>query len=317
MIEQQNSTWEREALSKLLFDTLKEQRHRRRWGIFFKSIFLLFLLAFLWIIWPEDNFPTPSKNKKHVALIDVNGVIDDSMPANADNVIEGLQNAFKDKDTQAVILRINSPGGSPVQADNIYNEVQYLRHEYPSIKIHAVCSDLCTSAAYYIASSTNDIYANPSSLVGSIGVLMDGFGFVDTLKKVGAERRLMTSGDHKGFLDPFSPLKPDEVQDAQVLLNDVHQQFINKVEQGRGNRLVKNNPQLFSGLVWSGGQALPLGLIDGFGDAQSVARDLIKNEDIQDYTVKPNYLDQLADRLGASFSHTIAAQLGLGQSVIR
>ena len=247
-----NPQWERKTLEKLLFSALKEQRRKRRWGIFFKFLFFIAILCFLIVLWPTTaNLPTASKAKAHIGLIDIRGIIDASTSADADNVIEGLQNAFEDKNTRSVILRINSPGGSPVQAAQIYNQIRYLRHKYPAIKLYAVCDDLCASAAYYIASASDDIYANPASLVGSIGVLMDGFGFVDTLKKVGVTRRLLTAGEHKGFLDPFSPEKADEKLIAERMLANVHQQFIDAVKQGRGNRL-KDNPELFSGLAWTG-----------------------------------------------------------------
>jgi len=305
-----NPTWERTALEKLLFNTLKEQRRKRRWGVFFKLLFFIYLTIVLWLIWPSEVSVPTGKDKGHTALIDMSGEIMDNAAASADNVATGLQAAFKDKSTKAIILRINSPGGSPVQASDIYDEIRYQRARHPKIKIYTVCTDLCTSAAYYVASATDQIYANPSSLVGSIGVLMDGFGFVGTLEKLGIQRRLMTSGDHKGFLDPFSPIKPEEQQYAQKLLDDVHQQFARNVQQGRGKRL-KNTPDIFSGLVWTGNQALPLGLIDGFGNAETVARDIIKNDNVIDYTYKPGVFQQLADRVGASFAHTISEQLGL------
>jgi protease-4 len=306
-----NPEWERKTLEKLLFNTLKEQKAKRRWGIFFKLLFFVVLIGFLIILWPNSaKLPNTSKVKSHISLVDIHGIIDDSAPANADNVIEGLQSAFEDKNTQAVILRVNSPGGSPVQASQIYREIRHLRTKHPAIKLYAVCGDLCTSAAYYIASASTSIYANPASLVGSIGVLMDGFGFVDTMKKVGVERRLLTAGDHKGFLDPFSPEKPDEKQIALQMIENVHQQFINAVKQGRGKRL-REGPELFSGLAWTGEEALSLGLIDGFGDLTSLARDLIKNKNVVDYTVKPGLFQQLSDRLGASFAEHVSANLGI------
>ena len=303
--------WQRKTLKKLLFETLKEQRRKRRWNIFFKFLLFIILFGLLFSLWPTTtNLPTASKTKAHISLVDIKGVIADDATASADNVIEGLQNAFEDKHTSAVILRINSPGGSPVQAAQIYNEIRYLRHLHPKLRLYTVCDDLCASAAYYIASASNDIYANPSSLVGSIGVLMDGFGFVDIMKKVGVERRLLTAGDHKGFLDPFSPEKIDEKLIAERMLANVHQQFINAVKQGRGNRL-KNDPALFSGLAWTGEEALNLGLIDGFGDLNTLSQDLIKNKNIVDYTVKPGLLQQLSDRMGAAFAQQISASLGL------
>jgi protease-4 len=303
--------WQRKTLEKLLFDTFKEQRRKRRWNIFFKFLLFIIILCLLFALWPTtSNLPTSSKAKPHIGLVDIRGVIDNNSIGSADNVIEGLQNAFKDKNTRTVILRINSPGGSPVQAAQIYNEIHYLRHQYPKTKLVTVCDDLCASAAYYIASASDNIYANPSSLVGSIGVLMDGFGFVDTLKKVGVERRLLTAGNHKGFLDPFSPEKTDEKLIAERMLANVHQQFINAVKQGRGNRL-KNNPELFSGLAWTGEEALSLGLIDGFGSLNSLSRELIKNQNIVDYTVKPGLLQQLSDRIGAAFAQQISTNLGI------
>ncbi|MES2998591.1 MAG: S49 family peptidase [Pseudomonadota bacterium] len=313
MIEELSSDpqWERKTLEKLLFNTLKEQKAKRRWSIFFKLLFFAILVSFLIILWPNSaKLPNTSKAKSHIGLVDIRGIIADSAPADADNIIEGLQNAFEDKNTQAVILRINSPGGSPVQASQVYQEIRYLRVKHPTIKLYTVCDDLCASAAYYIASASDDIYASPASLVGSIGVLMDGFGFVDTMKKVGVERRLLTAGDHKGFLDPFSPEKPDEKQIALRMTEDIHQQFINAVKQGRGERL-KENSELFSGLAWTGEKALPLGLIDGFGDLTSLSRDLIKNNNIVDYTVKPGLFQQLTDRLGASFAEHISESLGI------
>lgn len=306
-----NPQWEHKTLEKLLFNTLKEQRAKRRWNIFFKLLFFTILIGFLVALWLSPaTLPNANKAKPHIGLIDVRGIISDSAPANADNVIESLKNAFDDKNTQAIVLRINSPGGSPVQASQIYQEIRYLRTQHPTIKLYAVCGDLCASAAYYIASASENIYADPSSLVGSIGVRMDSFGFVDTMKKLGVERRLITAGDHKGFLDPFSPEKPDEKQIAEHMIQGVHQQFINAVKQGRGNRL-KENPELFSGLAWNGEEALSLGLIDGFGDLSSVSRDLIKNKNIVDYTVKPGLLEQLSDRMGASFAAKISTNLGI------
>ena len=310
--------WERKTLEKLVFAAVKEQRRGRRWGTFFKLLFFTYLFIMLWIIWPEEtsSLHQPIKNKEHVALIDIRREIGEGTAANADDIITGLQEAFKDKNTEAVVLRINSPGGSPVQAGLVYDEIRYLRNRYKKTKIYTVCTDLCASAAYYVAAATDAIYANPSSLVGSIGVLMDGFGFVDSMQKLGVQRRLITSGAHKGFLDPFSPVKPDEEKYAQGLLDNVYQQFVNRVKVGRGDRL-KETPDTFSGLVWTGNKALSLGLIDGYGSIYSVAREVIKNKNIVDYTVKPSILQQLAERIGASFSHTIASEIGLTRTRLR
>lgn len=308
----QNVQWEQKTIEKILLENLREQRLRRRWGILFKLLMLLLIFFALILFWPSDS-ASSGLGKPHVGVVDIKGEIAESDPASSDNVMTGLQRAFKDKDTVAVILRINSPGGSPVQASNIYNEMIYQRKKYPKIKLYVVCSDLCASAAYYIASAGDSIYANPSSLVGSIGVILDSFGFVDGMHKLGVERRMFTAGDHKGFLDPFSPLKPDEQQEALSLLKNVHEKFIHDVQQGRGNRL-KNNPEIFSGMVWTGSQALPLGLIDGFGNAQSVARDVIKNTTLVDYTVKPSFLETVTNRLGAVFAGEVATDLGLKKS---
>ena len=298
-------------LEKVLSAVLKEQKTQRCWNNFFRLLFFSIFICFLVILWPRStNLPNATKAKAHIGLIDIRGIIDDSSPAAADNTIEGLENAFADKNTQAVVLRINSPGGSPVQASQIYQEIVYLQKQHPHIKIYAACGDLCASAAYYIAAASNYIYANPSSLVGSIGVIMDGFGFVDSLKKLGIQRRLLTAGEHKGFLDPFSPENQDEKASALRMLQQVHQQFIRAVQTGRGTRL-KQTPELFSGLAWTGEQALQLGLIDGYGDLMTLTRDVLKNKNIIDYTVKPGILQQLSDRLGAAFAQQISTNLGI------
>lgn len=303
-----NENPEKELLERLAFASLKEQRRSRRWGIFFKSAFLLYLIVIVWIMLPPDTFELSSRANRHTALIDIHGVIEAGGAADSDSIATSLNEAFKDSNTDGIILRIDSPGGSPVQAAYIYDEIRRLQKKYPKIKVYAVCSDLCTSAAYYIASATNQIYANPSSLVGSIGALMDGFGFVDAMHKVGVQRRLFVSGAHKGMFDPFSPLTDQDKAIAQKMLNIVHQQFINKVKEGRGNRL-KDDPDLFSGLAWTGEQALPLGLIDGFGSAGYVAREIIKNDNIVDYSIKPSYMEILASKVGATFAKSIKSEL--------
>lgn len=312
------STNSDELLRDLLFATLKEQRARRRWGIFFKSLFFIFLFSMVYFFWSqnEDTFSTPGKSSAHTALVDVSGDIDADSQANADDIVTGLDEAFKDADTKGVILRIDSPGGSPVQASYVYNEIMRQRALHPDIKVYAVCTDMCTSAAYYMASATDQIYANPESLVGSIGALIDGFGFVDSMQKLGVERRLFVSGAHKGFLDPFSPLNPDDAKFAQTMLDQVHQQFISDVMKGRGDRL-KVNQDTFSGLAWTGQQALPLGVIDGFGSAGQVARNVIKADDIVDYTVKPNFFDQFAQQIGASFATRVGTMFGFGNHGVR
>ena len=242
---------------------------------------------------------------KHTALVELDGVIAAGEKADADHLVESLRDAFEDKATKGVILRINSPGGSPVQAGMVYREIRRLREKHKDIPLYAVVTDLCASGGYFIAAAADKIYADKASLVGSIGVLMNGFGFVDTLEKLGVERRLLTAGDHKGFLDPFSPLREDEVSYTKGLLNELHEQFISAVREGRGKRL-KNDPDLFSGLIWSGEKAVAMGLVDEIGSAGQVARDVIGAEDIVKFTKKTDLLERLADRLGAAAARSFA-----------
>src|SRR5499426_1993633 len=253
--------WERSVLEKLALEGIKEQRRARRWGIFFKLLgfaYLTFLLAVLFDWHRADALG----GTKHSSLVDVTGVIDAKGGASADNVTSALQSAFKDKNTQGVILRINSPGGSPVQAGIIYDEIRRLRGLHPDIPMYAVVEDICASGGYYIASAADKIYVDKASLIGSIGVILDQFGFVDTMGKLGVERRVFTSEENKAFLDPFSPLDPHQVEHAKGLLRDIHQQFIDVVRKGRGTRL-KDSPDLFSGLIWTGSKSIELGLTDG------------------------------------------------------
>jgi protease IV len=304
---------EKQAIENLLFETLREQRRKRRWGIFFKLLILIYLVAFLSFLFfgPSSSQIQGDKSKPHIAVIDINGVIDEKTLSNADGVIKSLNQAFKARQVKAVVLRINSPGGSPVQASTIYDEILRSRAKNKNIKVYAVCGDICASAAYYIASATDQIYANPLSLVGSIGVIMEGFGFDGTMHKVGIDRRLFVSGDRKGFLDPFSPVKKEDVVYVQKMLNIVHQQFIRDVQKARGSRL-KQDPLLFSGLIWTGLQALPMGLIDGFGSLGSVSREVIKNDNVVDYTYYPGYLDTLANRFMTMFHHELSSREQVG-----
>jgi len=300
--------WERSVLEKLALEGIKEQRRARRWGIFFKLLgfaYLTFLLAVLFDWHRADALG----GTKHSSLVDVTGVIDAKGGASADNVTNALQSAFKDKNTQGVILRVNSPGGSPVQAGIIYDEIQRLRGLYPDIPMYAVVEDICASGGYYIASAADKIYVDKASLIGSIGVLMDGFGFVDTMQKLGVERRVFTSGENKAFLDPFSPLQPRQVAQAKELLGEIHQQFIEVVRKGRGKRLQESS-ELFSGLVWTGAKSVELGLTDALGSVDYVAREVIKAEQIVDYTQKENIAERFAKRFGAGVAQT----LGLGAS---
>ena len=313
-MEPQNSNkilpnWQQQTLEKLLFASLKEQRTRRRWSLFFKlSLLIIICLVFIQSYSDNSSYLLAARSE-HTALIDVRGGIFDQERASADHIISGLRQAFNSKNVKGIILRINSPGGSPVQASYVFNEIRRLKAQH-DIKVIAVCSDMCVSGAYYIAAACDEIYANPSSLLGSIGVTMSGFGFVDALHKLGIERRLLTAGQHKNLLDSFVPLRADEVQHMKQTLAEVHQHFISDVRLGRGKRLHVAK-DIFSGLVWSGEAALKLGLIDGYGRAASVARDVLKHEDMVDYTDKPDYFEHIGKHIShyfvQSFDHMALA----------
>jgi protease-4 len=293
------NNWERSVLEKLAMSAIQEQRRARQWSIFFKVLGYgyLFILLFLFL-GMFDGKKDGLSGRKHTALVDLGGVISAESNANADNLIGSLQDAFDDKNTAGVILRINSPGGSPVQAGLVNDEIRRLRAKYPDIPLYVVVEDMCASGGYYIAAAADKIYVNKASIVGSIGVLMDGFGFTGTMQKLGVERRLMTAGENKGFMDPFSPRNPKHEAFTKGLLADIHQQFIDVVRQGRGKRL-KETPEMFSGLFWTGDKAIKMGLADEIGSVDSVARDVIKAEDIIDFTAKENIADRLAKKLGA------------------
>ena len=299
-------------LEKTLLAGVQEQRRARRWGIFFKLLTFVYLFGLLALFSPLPGLDkAASRSASHTALVEVRGMIADQEPASADNVISGLRDAFKDDSTKAVILRINSPGGSPVQSGYIYDEIRRLRAEHPATRLYAVISDLGASGAYYIASAADEIYADKASLVGSIGVTAAGYGFVGTMEKLGVERRTYTAGEHKAFLDPFQPQKPEETAFWQQVLETTHRQFIASVKQGRGERLKdKENPELFSGLIWSGEQAKALGLVDGLGSASHVARDVIGEKNIVDFTVQESPLDRFSKRLGASVAERMAMWMG-------
>lgn len=288
--------WERQILEKLAFAAIEEQKARRRWGLVFKLLGFAYLVVVLFAVvdWGGES----SHEGRHTAMIAISGVIDSKGESSAEKIVGALQNAFEDKHSVGVLLRINSPGGSPVQAGIINDEIRRLRSKYPDKPVHAVVEDLCASGGYYIAVAADQIYVNKASVIGSIGVLMDGFGFTGTMDKLGVERRLLTAGENKGFLDPFSPQDQKQRAHAQVLLNDIHQQFIEVVKKGRGGRL-KETPDMFSGLMWTGSQSVRLGLADGLGTVDSVAREVIKAEKVLDYSVKDNIAERFAKRLGA------------------
>jgi protease-4 len=296
---------EREVLEKLALAAVIEQRRSRRWGIFFKLLTFAYLTLLLMIAMEWRVGGESLAGGRHTALVDIVGVIEAKGDASADRVILALQGAFKDKNTQGVVLRINSPGGSPVQAGIIYDEIRRLRRLYPSIPMHVVIEDICASGGYYIASAADRIYVDKASIIGSIGVIMDGWGFTGTMQKLGVERRVLTAGENKAFMDPFSPIDEKQKQHAQSLLNDIHQQFINVVREGRGKRL-KEAPEIFSGLLWTGARSVELGLSDGFGSLEWVARELIKAEQIVDYTQKQNIAERFAKRFGATMAESLA-----------
>ncbi len=289
--------WEREAIEKLLLADVRERRAARRWRIFRSLIWMLLFGALLWFLFAGSQL-TGATAVRHTAVVSIKGEIADTGEASAEYVLPALRSALEDSGSEALVLLINSPGGSPVQAGLINDEIRRLRalHKKP---IYAVVEETCASAAYYIASAADKIYVNKASIVGSIGVLMDGFGFTGTMEKLGVERRLLTAGANKGFLDPFSPQSEEQKKYAQVMLDQIHQQFIAVVKQGRGDRL-KPNDETFSGLFWTGEQAIQLGLADELGSIDSVARDVVKAEKLVDYTNKENIAERFAKRFGAA-----------------
>ena len=308
-----DNNWERQALEKVALAAVQEQRKSRQWGIFFKSLtFLyLFILLFAFMGWMGQSEKVLGK---HTALIDMQGVIS-SGEVSADMVVMGLQSAFEDKRTQGVILRINSPGGSPVQAGQIHDEIKRLRAKHPSTPLYVVVDDICASGGYYVASAADKIFVDKASIVGSIGVLMDGFGFTRAMDKLGVERRLLTAGENKGFLDPFSPADPEQEAYARTMLGEIHQQFIDVVRKGRGERL-KETPDMYSGLVWSGARSIELGLADAYGSTDYVAREIIKAENIIDYTPRDDLASRLADKLGIGMAKALKPLIS-GETTLR
>ena len=298
-----SENWERAVLEKVALAAVQEQRRARYWGIFFKLLLFVYLFALLIIAmgWWGKKDTGPGK---HTALVEVRGVIGPEGSASADNVMTGLQDAFKDKRTQGVIVRINSPGGSPVQAGHINDEIRRLREKHPKIPVYAVVEDICASGGYYVAVAADQIFVDKSSIIGSIGVLMDGFGFTGAMEKLGIERRLLAAGENKGFLDPFSPIEESQQAHARNMLGEIHEQFISVVRQGRGNRL-KETPEMFSGLLWIGTKSIELGLADALGSVEYVAREVVKAEDIVDFTPRENIAERVVRRFGAAMAETL------------
>ena len=300
---------ERDVLERLVLDSLAEQRRSRRWSLALRTAWFAFVVI-LTVVLMDPQWFRSDPGGPHSALVDISGVIGDGGEANADRIVAGLQAAFEDADTAGVIVRINSPGGTPVQAGYINDEIVRLRALYPDTPLYAVIADIAASGGYYVAAAADAIYASRSSLVGSIGVLMDGFGFVGAMDKLGVERRLVAAGDHKGFMDPFSPARDEELAHFQSLLDEVHAEFIHVVKRGRGDRLA-DEADIFSGLIWTGARGRKLGLVDEFGSSSYVAREVIGAEDIVDFTSRPSHLDTLADRIGAGVARTLGAALNL------
>jgi len=312
-LETKSKEWR--LIERLIMSLQGEQRKARRWGIFFKLLTFGYLFVLLGIFLIGDGISSDaSEEGPHTAIVQIKGPIADGEEASADAIIHALRSAFEAKEAKAVVIRINSPGGSPVQSGYVYDEIKRLRSLHPDKKAYAVIMDIGASGAYYIAAAADEIYADKASLVGSIGVVSSGFGFVDLMEKVGVERRALTAGDNKALLDPFSPLKDEDRQFWQSVLDTTHQQFIDQVKKGRGDRL-KDNPKLYTGLVWTGEQAVELGLVDGLASSSFVARELVGAPDLVDYTPKGSPFEQLVDQLGVSFAKGLATQLGLNSPV--
>ena len=296
--ENANQNWERQALEHLLLENLKETRKARRWKAVFR---ILTLLVFVGVILAVFDFHLPGRGmstEKHTALVTLEGEISSSSMANALDINSSLTAAFENENSAGVVLRINSPGGSPVQAGMMNDEIHRLRKLYPSKPFYVVVEDICASGGYYVAVAGDQILVDKASLVGSIGVIMEGFGFTGLMDKLGVTRRMITAGSNKGMMDPFSKENPQQVEMIKTMIEEIHQQFIAVVKAGRGDRL-KETPEMFSGRVWNGEQAIKIGLVDGYGTVETVARDTFKAPDILDYTMKENFAERVAKRFGA------------------
>ena len=301
----QEHLWERRVITKLAQASLKEQKRARRWSIFFK--FLVFAyITFIFFMFSEPDISTATITH-HSALVELQGIIADGESASADNIVTALRDAFEDEQTQGVILRINSPGGTPVQAGYIYDEIVRLREKYPETPLYAVVSDMAASGGYYVASAADEIYVSNSSIVGSIGVRMDSFGVVDAMEKLGIESRTISAGEHKTLLDPFAPVDEKAKLHLQTMVDGIHQQFIDAVRKGRGERLQEFD-DLFSGLIWTGKEALEFGLVDKIGSASYVAREVIGAEEIVEYSVEEDVLAKWIGRFGASVGKTLSQE---------
>jgi len=286
------------VMAQVTGELMRDRRVDRRWRLFGRLAWFLLALAIVWGLVSAQRGKASAPNGLHTALVEVRGEIASEGDASAENIVTALRSAFEEKNAVAIVMRFNSPGGSPVQAGIVYDEIKRLKALHPK-KLYAVCEEVCASGAYYMAVGADEIYVDKASIVGSIGVLMDGFGFTGAMEKLGIERRLITAGSNKGMLDPYSPLKPEQRALAQAMIDQIHQQFIAVVKEGRGARL-RETPETFSGLFWNGEQAVKLGLADGLGNLDYVARDVVKAEDVIDYTQQQNVAERLVKRFGAS-----------------
>lgn len=299
------------VVDRLVFAALREQTRARRWRVFYMLFFIVYLTVITIVLLgdEEDMYGVAGKadGDKHTALVRLTGLIADGEPAGSEGIIPGLEKAFEHDDTAAIVIEINSPGGSPVQAADIFDEIRRLRAKHEAIPVYAVVTDIAASGGYFVAAAADRIYVNKSSLVGSIGVRLDAFGFVGLMEKLGIERRLLTAGENKGLFDPFLPEREQEKAHLQNMLNQVHGHFIDAVKQGRGDRLAQN-PDLFSGLLWTGEKSIELGLADAYGTTRSVARE-IEAEEIVDFTPKTDFLQRIAERIGSSAGSRISEYL--------
>ena len=306
----ESKTDSQSLLNQIILEYLHDQKRKRFWKKLFRIVLFIFLAWVAYQVMSTRSNLLALKSEPHVGLIDLKGTIFDSESGSSDNFAQGLEDAYDNSNMKALVIRIDSPGGSPVQADYMFNALRYYRDKYPDVKTYAVCVDTCASAAYYVAAAADEIYANPASIVGSIGVIYNGFGYVDTMEKLGVSRRLYTAGRYKGFMDQFSPEKPGEEAYLEKMLDTIHQQFIAKVKEGRGERL-KVDDLTFSGLFWTGVQAKERGLIDGFGSRGQVAREVIKIDRVIDYTHEETVLDRFAKKFGASIANQLPESLGM------
>lgn len=303
-----DARWERDVLERLVFGALREQRRARRWAIFFRFVTFAWIALALVVASGWLARDARVATGKHTALVELRGVISADGEASAEDIVESLRTAFDDGNTAGIVLRVNSPGGSPVQAGIIHDEIRRLRSAHPDTPLYAVVEDVCASGGYYVAVAADRIYVDKASIVGSIGVLMEGFGFTAAMDKLGIERRLLTAGENKGFLDPFSPLSDEQRRHAQKMLEEIHAQFVDVVRKGRGERL-RENDELFTGLVWTGQRSIELGLADATGTLESVARDVIQVENVVDFSPRKNLLERLTRRFGAAAGEAMAQAL--------